>query len=69
MPDEPYADDKGKEEGRGEPLSFLHPAEQEKVQKLVSQYQKIGDVEVGVQTDNVKKPSKEVGVQMNGNNQ
>ena len=31
-------------------MSFLHEVKQEKVQKLVSQYQKMGEAEVGVQT-------------------
>lgn len=39
------------EENKKEPVSFLHEKEQEKVRKLVSQYQKIGDAEVSVQTD------------------
>ena len=34
-----------------DPVSFLHEKEQEKVRKLVSQYQKIGEAEVRVQTD------------------
>ena len=34
-----------------DPLLFLHEKEQEKVWKLVSQCQKIGEAEVGVQTD------------------
>lgn len=55
------------DENRKEPLSFLHVAEQEKVRKLISQYQKIGEAEVGVQTD--KRISKEVGVQKDGNEQ
>ncbi len=55
------------DENRKEPLSFLHVAEQEKVRKLISQYQKIGEAEIGVQTD--KRISKEVGVQKDVNEQ
>ena len=34
-------------------MLFLHGKEQENVQKLVSQYQKIGEADVGVPTDYV----------------
>lgn len=43
----------GNEEKKKDPMLFLHGKEQENVQKLVSQYQKIGEAEVGVQTDYV----------------
>ena len=39
------------EEKKKDPVSFLHEKEQEKVRKLVLQYQKIGETEVGVQTE------------------
>jgi hypothetical protein len=45
-----------------EPLSFLHVDEQEKVRKLVSQYQKMGEAEVGVQAD-IRRETKDVAVQ------
>ena len=48
-------------------MSFLHKAEQEKVQKMVSQYQKIGEAEVGVQTDFLIK-CKDVAIQKNEEN-
>lgn len=60
--------DFGKEEFEKEPLSFLHEAEQEKVRKLVSQCQKIGETEVAIQTD-FGTHSKDVAVQKNGNEQ
>ncbi len=45
-----------------EPLSFLHVDEQEKVRKLVSQYQKMGEAEVGVQAD-IRRETKDVALQ------
>ena len=70
MPDEDDTEDDNTKENekKKEPLSFLHEAEQEKVRKLVSQYQKIGETEVGTQTD-FGTHSKDVGVQKNGNEQ
>ena len=47
LPDEENIEDGNiNEEKKKEPMSFLHEAEQEKVQKMVSQYQKL----VGRQT-------------------
>ena len=53
LPDEQSADSEmnesvSEEKKKTEPLSFLNEAEQEKVWKLVSQYQKIGEAEVSV---------------------
>ena len=45
-------------------MSFLHEKEQGKVRKLVSQFQKIGEAEVGVQTDFVMS-CKDVAIQKN----
>ena len=50
-----------------EPLNFLHVAEQEKVRKMISQYQKLEEAEVGVQTNILVKVMKEVGLQNDGN--
>ena len=41
----------GNEEKKKDPMLFLHGKKQKNVQKLVSQYQKIGEADVGVQTD------------------
>ena len=56
MPDEQSADSEmnesvSEEKKKTERLSFLNEAEQDKVRKLISQYQKIGEPEVSVQTD------------------
>lgn len=51
LPDEENIEDGSTNmEKKKEPMSFLHEVEQEKVRKLVSQYQKTGEAEVGVQT-------------------
>ena len=67
MPDEENIEDGSVNEEKKEPMSFLHEAEQEKVRKLVSQYQKIGEAEVGVQTD-LAIQYKDVAIQKNEEN-
>ena len=67
MPDEENIEDGSVNEEKKEPMSFLHEAEQEKVRKLVSQYQKIGEAEVGVQTD-LAIQHKDVAIQKNEEN-
>ena len=50
MADQGESAEHGNEEKK-DPVLFLHEKGKEKVQKLVSQYQKIGEAEVGVQTE------------------